>query len=207
MILAPEPSAPVCPAFEPSLARGFSLAAIARTARASGRVRRADGLTGLINALKGKDAVDSPVYTVLADLQRPSRPGATRMAAAAAQPESPEDSYAAKLETAREAMDAGAFDFAKKILQGVDAEQTTPGKDGSPRPGRPGIVQNLALATYKAGEARARDAGPEQALAGYAEAETLLRRLNAETTTDPETTGLWSAIPQTTGRNGDKVAG
>jgi hypothetical protein len=31
-------------------------------------------------------------------------------------------------------------------------------------------------------------------LAGYAEAENLLRQLDVETTTDPETLGLWSAI-------------
>ena len=31
-------------------------------------------------------------------------------------------------------------------------------------------------------------------MAGYAEAEALLRQLDAETTTDPETIGLWSAI-------------
>src|SRR5262249_19728744 len=56
------------------------------------------------------------------------------------------------------------------------------------------IVQQLALATYKAGEGKAKTDGPEQALAGYAEAEALLRQLDAETTTDPETIGLWSAI-------------
>jgi hypothetical protein len=50
------------------------------------------------------------------------------------------------------------------------------------------------LATYKTGEARAKTDGPEQAVAGYAEAETLLRQLDVETTTDPETLGLWSAI-------------
>jgi hypothetical protein len=155
-------------------------------------IRAQKELTGLINALKGKDAVDSPVYTVLPDLERPTRPACKMgVAAAAAQPE---DSYAAKLKTAREAMDAGAFDFAKKILQDIYMEQTAPGADKKPKPARPGIVQKLALATYKAGEARARTDGPDEALAGYAEAESLLRRLNAETTTDPETIGLWSAI-------------
>ena len=153
-------------------------------------------LTKLIKAITGKDAVDSPVYTVLHDLQKPTRPPATKIgiAAAAAQPQSSEDSYATKLQMARDAMDTGAFDFAKKILQGVYAEQTAPGADGKPKAARPFIVQQLALATYKAGEARARTDGPEQTLAGYAEAETLLRELDADTTTDPETIGLWSAI-------------
>ena len=153
-------------------------------------------LTTLAGALKVGDAVDSPVYTVLPDLQRPTRPPATKMglAAPAAQPQSSEDSYAAKLQTAREAMDAGVFDFAKKKLQDIYKEQTAPGADGKPKSARPFIVQQLALATYKAGEAKAKTDGPEQALAGYAEAEALLRQLDIETTTDPETLGLWSAI-------------
>ena len=159
-------------------------------------IRAQKELTGLINALKGKVAVDSPVYTVLPDLRGPTRAPATRMGAAApaVQLEAPEDSYAAKLKTAREAMDAGAFDFAGKILQDIYMEQTAPGADGKPKAARPGIVQQLALATYKAGEERARTDGREQALAGYAEAQKLLRQLDVETTTDPETLGLWAAV-------------
>jgi len=153
-------------------------------------------LTDLIKALRGSDAIDSPVYTSLPALQKPTLPAGTKMgaAAAAAQPQSSEDSYAAKLQTAREAMDDGSFGFAKKILQGISTEQTAPGADGKPKSARPFILQQLALATYKAGEAKARIDGPEQALAGYAEAEALLRQLDVETTTDPETLGLWSAI-------------
>ena len=159
-------------------------------------IRAQKELTDLINALKGKDAVDSPVYTVLYDLQRPTRPPASKMgvAAAAARLELPEDSYATKLETAREAMDAGAFEFAKKILRDIYMEQTAPGADKTPKPARPGVVQKLALATYKAGEAKARTDGLDEALAGYAEAASLLQSLNPETATDPETIGLWSAI-------------
>jgi hypothetical protein len=159
-------------------------------------IRMRGELTTLMKALKGGDAVDSPVYTLLPDLQRPTRPPATRMsvAAAAAQTQSSEDSYASKLQTARDAMDSAAFDFAKKILQGIYKEQTEPGADGKPKAARPFVIQQLALATYKAGEAKAKTDGPEQALAGYADAEALLRQLDAETTTDPETIGLWSAI-------------
>jgi hypothetical protein len=153
-------------------------------------------LTTLINTLKGGDAVDSPVYTSLPALQKPTLPAATKMGAnaPAAQPQSSEDSYAVKLQTAREAMDDGSFGFAKKILQGIYTEQTAPGADGNPKAARPFVVQQLALATYKAGEAKAKTDGAEQALAGYTEAEALLRRLDVETTTDPETLGLWSAI-------------
>src|SRR5580692_4574268 len=152
-------------------------------------------LTTLINALQGGNAVDSPVYTLLPDLQKPTRPPATKLSmAAAAQPQSSEDSYATMLQTAREAIDAGAFDFAKKKLQDIYKDQTTLGADGKPKTARPRVIQQLALATYKAGEAKAKTEGPDQALAGYAEAEALLRQLDAETATDPETIGLWSAI-------------
>jgi hypothetical protein len=149
-------------------------------------------LTDLINALKGSDAVDSPVYASLPGLEKPTRPAATKMGPATrAAPQSSEDSYAAKLKTAREAMDAGSFDFAKIKLQDIYNDQTAPGADGKPKSARPFIVQQLALATYKAGEA---NAAPDQALAGYAEAEALLRKLDVDATTDPETLGLWSAI-------------
>jgi hypothetical protein len=158
-------------------------------------IRMRGELTTLINALTGGDAVDSPVYTLLPDLQKPTRPPATKLSmAAAAQPQSSEDSYATMLQTAREAIDAGAFDFAKKKLQDIYKDQTTLGADGKPKTARPRVIQQLALATYKAGEAKAKTEGPDQVLAGYAEAEALLRQLDAETTTDPETIGLWSAI-------------
>jgi hypothetical protein len=160
-------------------------------------IRMRGELTTLINALTGGDAVDSPVYTLLPDLQRPTRPATTKMgmaATAAVQPQSSGDSYATMLQTAREAIDAGAFDFAKKKLQDIYKDQTTLGADGKPKTARPRVIQQLALATYKAGEAKAKTESPDQALAGYAEAEALLRQLDAETTTDPETIGLWSAI-------------
>ena len=159
-------------------------------------IRMRSELTTLVNALKGGEAVDSPVYTMLPDLQKPTRPAATRMstAARAAQTQSSVDSYAAKLQIAREAMDAGEFDFAKKILQGIYTDQTAPGANRKPMPVRSFVVRQLALTTYKAGEAKAKTDGPEQALAGYAEAEALLKQLDVETTTDPETLGLWGAI-------------
>ena len=153
-------------------------------------------LVDLIKALKGGEAVDSPVYITMQDLRMPTRPARPSMglAAAAAQTTSGEDSYAAKLQTARDAMDDGSFGFAKKLLQGIYQDQTALGADGKPKPARPYVIQQLALATYKAGEAKVKTDGPDQALAGYAEAETLLRQLDVETTTDPETLGLWSAI-------------
>jgi hypothetical protein len=91
-------------------------------------------------------------------------------------------------------MNSNWFALAKTMLQEIYIEQTAPGADGKAKPARPFIVQQLALATYKAGDEAAKTAGPSAALAGYAEAETLLEQLEVETTTDPETLGLWSAI-------------
>ncbi len=180
-------------------------------------------LADLAGALRSGNAIDSPVYTVLTDLEKPSRraprgvgtsgigsgpptggaPGGSPQGGPpaggapggppqASQPAA--DTYAAKLDSARDAMNSNEFATAKKILEEIYAEQTAPGADGSPKPVRPGIVQQLALATYKAGEEAAKAAGPGAALAGYAEAETLLKQLEVDTTTDPETLGLWSAI-------------
>ncbi len=155
-------------------------------------------LTSLANALKAGSAVDSPVYTAMPGLQMPTLPTAARQAMGlgpeAAPPPSDGDSYAVKLQTARVAMDSGAFASAQRILQGIYQDQAAPGADGRPTPARPFVLQQLALATYKTGEDKAKTDGAEQALAGYAEAEALLRQLDVETTTDPETLGLWSAI-------------
>jgi hypothetical protein len=116
------------------------------------------------------------------------------MAASAAQPQSSEESYATQLKAAREAMDAGSFDFAKKKLQDIYNEQTVLGADGKPKAAPAAIVQQLALATYRLGDDRAKKDGVDQALAGYAEAEDLLRQLDVEKTTDPETLRLWSEV-------------
>ena len=172
-------------------------------------IRMQKVLTGLINALQGKDDPDSPVYTILPSLSAPTMTKAAVIAAAAqaaavvagvgrdaAAERAPPaaDSYASKLQTARDALNDGAFGSAKKLLLAIYKDQTAPGKDGTPKPARPFVVQQLALATYKAGEADAKAGGPDKALAGYQEAEILLKQLDVDTTTDPETIGLWSAI-------------
>jgi hypothetical protein len=171
-------------------------------------IRMQKVLTGLINALQGKDDPDSPVYTILPSLSAPTMTKAAVIAAAAqaavvagvggdaAAERAPPaaDSYASKLQTARDALNDGAFGSAKKLLLAIYKDQTAPGKDGTPKPARPFVVQQLALATYKAGEADAKAGGPDKALAGYQEAEILLKQLDVDTTTDPETLGLWSAI-------------
>ena len=165
-------------------------------------IRMQGVLKGLIAAIQGNEDPDSPVYTILPGLSAPTMgnmaagPAAARVRAIAPpQPiESAPDSYAEKLATARDALNEGAFSLAKKILLAIYKEQTEVGADGKPKPARPQVVQQLALATYKVGEADAKTKGLDKALAGYQEAEALLRQLDVDTTTDPETLGLWSAI-------------
>lgn len=142
--------------------------------------------------------VDSPVYTVLHDLSQPTRPvlkGA--LASAPGQAAKPDDkeTYAALWEIALNAKRDGDFATVKSILQKIYAEQTTPGPDGQARPPRPRVVQELSLAIYKSGEASAKTEGPKVAETAYQKAAELLQQhLNPDTTNDPETIGLWSAI-------------
>ena len=169
-------------------------------------IRMQNVLTGLIAALPGNADPDSPVYTILHELRAPTMAQAAPAAFAAAraaiagagvaqpQAEPAVESYASKLQTALDALNDGAFGFAKKLMSAIYEDQTALGADNKPKPARPIVVQRLALATYKAGEADAKTGGPDKALAGYTEAENLLRQLDVETTTDPETLGLWSAI-------------
>ncbi|MCI0466516.1 MAG: hypothetical protein L0Y57_05855 [Beijerinckiaceae bacterium] len=160
-------------------------------------MRMRQDLQTLAAALKTNTAVDSPVYTVLHDLEQPKRkavPGTGAVTAAARPKEAEGNTYAAKFEIALDAKASEDFDLAKKILRQIYAEQTKPGPDGIAKPPRPRVTQELALATYKAGEKAAESAGPEAALAAYEEAAALLQQLGPETTTDPETLGLWSAI-------------
>jgi hypothetical protein len=85
-------------------------------------MRMQQDLQTLAAALKTNQAVDSPVYTVLSDLQQPKRKamGGTEVVVVAAQQNpADKDTYAAKFEIALEAKNAGDFDLAKKILQQI----------------------------------------------------------------------------------------
>ena len=167
-------------------------------------LRMQNCLTELAKVLLNGDKVDSPIYSVLTDLEMPRRNSAsdetsTRDAAARPLINSDTvlpvaDSYAAKLEFARQAMNSNAFELARSILQEIYNSQTVLGADGKPKSARPVVIQQLSLATYKAGEAAAKQEGPEVALNALYEAERLLKMLDIDTTTDPETLGLWSAI-------------
>jgi hypothetical protein len=160
-------------------------------------MRMRQELQTLAEALRNSKAIDSPVYTVLRDLEQPKRnaaEGAEAVLASAQSKAAHKDTYAAKFGIATEAKNTGDFDLAKKILQQIYVEQTRPGPDGKPKTPRPRVIQELALATYKAGEKAAETAGPDVALAAYTEAKELLQQLDPKTTTSPETLGLWSAI-------------
>ena len=175
-------------------------------------IRMQKVLTALIGAIQGNQDPDSPVYTILYNLNAPTMARAAVIAAVAsaagqlplrpdacgpidkrAQPDG--ESYASK------AADRPRRDQCGRIwvreISLAEASTTIrrhPAPMTQPKPARPLVVQQLVLATYKAGEEDAKAGGQDKALAGYQEAEILLKQLDVDTTTDPETLGLWSAI-------------
>lgn len=119
--------------------------------------------------------VDSPVYTFLPSIQPPKL---------GVQPVSTEDQHSLKaypsisdlLRDAEEAKDRREFDLAAKILAAAskyDDNNTF-------------IIQRLALVTYKAEK-------PNK-MAALKKALGILKKLNPNSTTDPETLGLCGAI-------------
>lgn len=152
-------------------------------------------LQDLAEALKVSSSVDSPVYTVLADLERPKLRAGRATEAAPAQPRTNQsETMAALLKIAFKARDDCDFDLAKSMFRQVHDQQIEPGRDGKPRQAWPCVIRDLALATYKAGEKAAEIAGPEVALTACSEAVSVLRQLGPATTTDPETLSLWSVF-------------
>ncbi len=128
--------------------------------------------------LEGGD-VDSPVYTFLGDLQPPTRTDGGEATTEAPQEEaSPQAaSTRALMDAAAAAQQAGEWKAARDILTGVRAL----------RPNDSYVVQQLALATY-----RAEEPTPEEALAA---AERLLgEELDPAASRDPATLELWAAI-------------
>jgi tetratricopeptide (TPR) repeat protein len=154
------------------------------------RVR--EELKEAIVALAGKPDTDSPVYTFLPTLKPPAagaplaraKSGGSRGAAAAFSAFATLEETAPHDETATELMDMfkeargeGDWRTAARVLKKLLEK----------RPRDCYFKQQLALATYKAGEP-----DPETALA---EACRLLGTLEPpETTTDTETLGLWGAV-------------
>ncbi len=159
-------------------------------------MRMRQALQQLIEAIKNNDRPDSPVYALLHDLNPPLRQkrAAANSAEPALQTVARPDSYAAQWENALAAKDAGDFAKAREMLRTIyDSQAASPEKAESRTP-RPRVIQELALVTYKAGEREAKKGGPAIAEKAYAEAIELLRQLDPEHTTDPETLGLWSAV-------------
>ena len=151
-------------------------------------------LTTLASALKGGAAVDSPVYTVLADLQMPTRPAARKMGMAPPQlnrsrPKTvtpPSCKWRAML--SRTAISAMPRKFCRPSI----TIKLLPGRTGSRNRPDPSSSNSLRSRPIKwARRPQERRASAEK---GYSDAEALLRQLDVETTTDPETLGLWSAI-------------
>ncbi|MFL6284686.1 MAG: tetratricopeptide repeat-containing protein, partial [Pyrinomonadaceae bacterium] len=119
--------------------------------------------------------LDSPVYTFLNNLTPPATAAATRGVAEAVA--LPDDSFAGRLDQAKEAQKRGDFATAKALLEYVR---------GAMKKEDPYVIQQLALVTYKS-----RLPTP---LAALEEARELLLTLAPVTSNDTETLGLWGAV-------------
>jgi len=142
-------------------------------------------LTALIKAVMDKQDTDSPVYTHLAalGLKAMSDADLTRQTKAA---ESASDTLASILDAGRAAARASQHaEAAKQFQRAVEMQMKGPDGATAPAPD-PFVVQQLALATYKAGQP-----DPVKALeAGW----SWIERLSPADSTDPETLGIAGAI-------------
>jgi tetratricopeptide (TPR) repeat protein len=166
-------------------------------------------LRAAIQTILARPADDSPVYTFLSRLRRlklpddlnaeglgeavpgaPPMPGAR--AAAPAPPPAPAapgsaapdvPTHSEMLRQVEEAKRRGDFAKARELLTSMRARmrESNPG-----RPEDPGVIQRLALVTYKSEQ--------PTPLAALEEARALLATFNPETSNDTETLGLWGAV-------------
>ena len=170
----------------------------------AGEARRFhDELRDAIRAILAQPRDDSPVYTFLS-LQppilrqlAPSPPPAIPVPAApvAAAPGAPpmavpDSAPAPKIETLRVLMDEaeaarkrGDWKTAKVLLASIRQKMPKKTEAGGPD-ADPYIIQQLALATYKA----------DNSVEALKEAHDILSTLGPEASNDPETLGLWGAI-------------
>ena len=157
-------------------------------------------LTKACREIPQTEQVDSPVYTFLADLAAPSRGlNVKAMAAVAAVAERAREDrtrealvqattkdekaalerpFAAIMKTARDARVRGDFRTTRDVLRGVRAVQGDKADSD--------VIQQLAWATYKCKDPDAKTA--------LLESQAILRQLDPEASSDPETLGLWGAI-------------
>lgn len=157
---------------------------------------RRDEASRLAQTRPAARLADSPVFTAMPGMVRPSYDGVVALdpppyvpPGARQGPELDEDTSLAEIiELAERAKSDSRFAEAKDLFTEAIARQT--GGEASVRPDL-FLVQRLALVTYK--EAERGDA--DRARAGLSAAEELLRRhALPERTTDPETLGLMGAI-------------
>lgn len=136
-------------------------------------------LVATIREVMARSAIDSPVYTFLPALARPTIVGGARSvppvdgAAGAA-------SVKVRIDAAKQAMDRGDFVTACRELLGVRDELREVGSRDD------AVTQMLSLATYKS-----RQPDPVTALET---ARTHLQELDPRASHDAETLGLWGAI-------------
>lgn len=143
--------------------------------READRFRR--DLSDAIRQILNGNQIDSPVYTFLGGLRPPTEEEAPRAAAAGSASAIVHDQNAKQLlDLARTEIVRGNFAAAAAVFEAVHAM----------RPNDPYVMQQRALATYKA-----ELPDPGRALE---KARDLLRTLDPDTTNDPETLGLWGAV-------------
>lgn len=139
---------------------------------------------------------DSPVYTFIRDLTRPTIKPSTEeeLGGAVAEGLSGADAdektelhdaatHSVLMQQVEKAQKAGDFVTAKALLTTIRGLMKA---DNPDRPDDPYIIQRLALVTYKS-----KHPTPQQALE---EAHALLETLGPATSNDTETLGLWGAV-------------
>jgi tetratricopeptide (TPR) repeat protein len=152
-------------------------------------IRFSADLTEAIKAiLDDKDAVDSPLYTFLPQLNPPGLPETDYKSpeevmttvVKLAKSQAPDDegqSVKGFTDQAINAMDKSDFEKAKFMYQAAHEI----------RPNDESILQKLALATYKSET-------PSKEKALWKAHDLIRDNLDPENTNDPETTGLWAAV-------------
>ncbi len=131
-----------------------------------------------VQQLAEKTDPDSPVYTFLPTLRKPTLGEVIEMQsiAAAAAPAAADQTVSLLMKMFRQARRDENWAGAKMALEQLKISL----------PGDPFILQQLALATYKGKKPDAKSA--------LAEALDILKDLQPQTTNDPETLGIWGAI-------------
>ena len=149
--------------------------------------KKREALSTLIKNVMAKEDTDSPVFTHLAALGlKPMTDTELKRETKAA--ESSSETLAAVLDRARAAARNSQHAEAAKEFQRAFELQTQAPQPGVASAPDPFVIQQLALATYKAGAK-----GPN-AVGALETAWTWIDRLSPEDSTDPETLGIAGAI-------------